>query len=224
MAAEAAADADDFEPPGTMEYTSLMAETRRGSAASNFDAAPGLILKNAGVHHHVKRRRRRTGCIIAALAAAAVLILAARADLLGGPRDARPAALSTNPHVVLFLIDDQGFNDVGPDSTDLWWATPRLGELADAGVRLSRYYTMHLCTPARAALLTGRHPARAGMQHSMLSANEPWGLPLSETLWPELAESRGYEAAMYGAFRRGCPATRAGLLISPPRRAPRVYT
>lgn len=107
------------------------------------------------------------------------------------------------PHVVFFLIDDQGFNDMGPNSTDLSWATPRLEELARGGVRLTRYYTMHLCTPARAALLTGKYPHHTGMQHSMISANEPWGLPLDEILAPEIARRRGYRSVMVGKWHLG---------------------
>lgn len=121
---------------------------------------------------------------------------------------ARPSASAITqnaaPHVVLFLIDDQGFNDMGAGSSDLSWATPRLEALADGGVRLTRYYSMHLCTPARAALLTGRYPANTGMQHSMLSGNEPWGLPLNETVWPEYAQSTGgYEPVMVGKWHLG---------------------
>ena len=119
------------------------------------------------------------------------------------PASAAAAKLKA-PHVVLFLIDDQGFNDIGAESTDLSWATPRLEALADGGVRLTRYYSMHLCTPARAALLTGRYPASTGMQHSMLSGNEPWGLPLNETIWPEYANERlAYEAVMVGKWHLG---------------------
>ncbi|KAH8052915.1 hypothetical protein JL720_14851 [Aureococcus anophagefferens] len=136
---------------------------------------------------------------------------AARRRARGGPSAAAraaPAAAAaatlTAPHVVLFLIDDQGFNDIGAESTDLSWATPRLEALADGGVRLTRYYSMHLCTPARAALLTGRYPASTGMQHSMLSGNEPWGLPLNETIWPEYANERlAYEAVMVGKWHLG---------------------
>ena len=58
-----------------------------------------------------------------------------------GARAAPAAAAAAKlkaPHVVLFLIDDQGFNDIGAESTDLSWATPRLEALADGGVRLTR--------------------------------------------------------------------------------------
>lgn len=53
------------------------------------------------------------------------------------------------PNVIFILIDDVGMNDMGPTSTDLSVATPFIDSLAENGVRLSRYYTNHLCTPAR---------------------------------------------------------------------------
>ncbi|KAJ8601311.1 hypothetical protein CTAYLR_007241 [Chrysophaeum taylorii] len=94
-------------------------------------------------------------------------------------------------------------NDIGPNSTDLSWATPRLEALARGGVRLTRYYTMHLCTPARAALLTGKYPMHIGMQHSMLSGNEPWGLPLNNTIAPQYAAALGYRSVAIGKWHLG---------------------
>ena len=53
------------------------------------------------------------------------------------------------PNVIFILMDDVGMNDLGPFSTDLSFATPFIDSLSDNGVRLSRYYTNHICTPAR---------------------------------------------------------------------------
>lgn len=53
------------------------------------------------------------------------------------------------PNVIFILVDDVGMNDMGPSSTDMSVATPFIDSLAVDGVRLSRYYTNHLCTPAR---------------------------------------------------------------------------
>lgn len=125
------------------------------------------------------------------------LLKPAESVLRSGPRKEK------RPHVVMFVIDDQGMNDMGPNSTDLAWATPRLEALANRGVRLTRYYTMHLCTPARAALLTGKYPMHTGMQHSMISDNEPWGLPPEETLLSEYAKDLGYATALVGKWHLG---------------------
>ena len=53
------------------------------------------------------------------------------------------------PNVIFILVDDMGMNDMGPSSTDLSMVTPFMDSLADEGVRISRYYSNHLCTPAR---------------------------------------------------------------------------
>lgn len=105
--------------------------------------------------------------------------------------------------VVFFLVDDQGYNDFGPESSDLWWATPTLSKLASEGIVLHRYYAMHLCTPSRAALLSGLHPVRLGCQHSMLTGNEPWGLDTGVALLPQMLRSAGYATALAGKWHLG---------------------
>ena len=59
------------------------------------------------------------------------------------------------PHLIFFLADDQGWNDIGYLSTDFKLLTPHIDELALSGIKLTNYYSYHLCTPSRAALLTG---------------------------------------------------------------------
>ena len=68
-------------------------------------------------------------------------------------------------------------------------------------MRLTRYYAMHLCSPSRAAMLTGLHPIRTGMQHSMITSNQPWGLDTRFELLPQklgAARKRGaFEEALF---------------------------
>jgi arylsulfatase A-like enzyme len=85
---------------------------------------------------------------------------------------------------VFFLADDQGWNDVGWQSSDLESCTPHLSSLAEAGIVLTKYYGMHVCTPSRAALLTGMYTIHTGMQHSIVTGNRPYALPLDLTLMP----------------------------------------
>ena len=47
-------------------------------------------------------------------------------------------------------------------------------------MQLTNYYTMTLCTPARASIMTGRYPVRYGMQYAVIMPGSPWGLPLDE--------------------------------------------
>ena len=86
--------------------------------------------------------------------------------------------MPTSPHIVLFLVDDAGINDVGYTSTDITSATPYIDSLAAEGVKLSRYYTEHSCTPARAALLSGASPNVVGAQHEVIDIADEWGLDI----------------------------------------------
>ncbi|QNG18442.1 arylsulfatase [Rhodococcus triatomae] len=69
-------------------------------------------------------------------------------------------APSGAPNIVVVLIDDMGFSDIGPFGSEI--DTPHLDRVAESGVRLTNYHTTPLCSPSRAALLTGLNPHRAG--------------------------------------------------------------
>ena len=73
---------------------------------------------------------------------------------------------------------DTGFNDVGYHNDAMH--TPTIDRLAQQGIRLESYYTQSMCSPARAAIMTGRYPVRYGMQSYVLVHPQPWGLPLGE--------------------------------------------
>lgn len=64
------------------------------------------------------------------------------------------------PNVVVVLLDDLGFSDLSPFGSEI--ATPAVQELADTGYRFTNYHSTPVCSPARAALLTGLNPHRAG--------------------------------------------------------------
>lgn len=96
------------------------------------------------------------------------------------------------PHVILLYADDQGYNDIGYQSTDLSELTPHLDSLAATGIKLTNYYGMDICTPSRAALLTGMLTIHTGMQHSMISGVKPWGLPLNLNIMPQYFKRLGF--------------------------------
>lgn len=75
---------------------------------------------------------------------------------LAGPVLAKPAGRSDNrPNVVVIVLDDVGFSDVGAFGSEI--RTPNIDALAAAGVRFNRFDTKAVCSPTRAALLTGRN-------------------------------------------------------------------
>ncbi|QBE49747.1 arylsulfatase [Leucobacter triazinivorans] len=72
----------------------------------------------------------------------------------------RPTAPAGSPNVIVMLVDDLGFSDLGPFGSEI--PTPNIDALADDGWVFTNYRTAPMCSPARAALLTGLNPHRAG--------------------------------------------------------------
>lgn len=86
---------------------------------------------------------------------------------------------------------------------DLSYVTPYLSALGKAGTVLTQYYAQEVCTPSRAALLTGRYPISLGMQSGVVQTNVPWGLPLAETTLAEVLSDNGYATHMLGKWHLG---------------------
>ena len=99
---------------------------------------------------------------------------------------------------------------MGPHSTDLSELTPEIARLAADGLWLSQYYGQDVCTPSRAALMTGLYPIHNGMNHLFISGNAPWGLPLKHTIMPQYLKQVGdkdfvacWPALTHGAAPQG---------------------
>jgi arylsulfatase len=88
-------------------------------------------------------------------------LLAIASVLLG--RGAGEAAAAEWPNIVVILVDDMGFSDIGCYGSEI--ATPNIDALAKSGVRFTQFYNTARCSPTRASLLTGLYPHQAGMGH-----------------------------------------------------------
>src|SRR6476620_3333117 len=80
------------------------------------------------------------------------------AALCGSLASASDAPSKDRPNVVLIVADDLGWSDLGCYGAD-FHETPRIDELARRGVRFTDAYAASVCSPSRAALLTGKHYA-----------------------------------------------------------------
>ena len=80
--------------------------------------------------------------------------------------DAGSEPLPNSPNVIIVLTDDQGYADVGVFGAQ-GFTTPNLDRLAAEGVQLTNFYVgAPICSPSRAALMTGSYPVRVGITTS----------------------------------------------------------
>src|SRR5262245_17365335 len=114
---------------------------------------------------------------------------------------AAPAQAASPPNVVYFLADDLGWADVGWHGSEI--KTPSLDKLAAAGARLEQFYVQPVCSPTRAALMTGRYPMRYGLQVGVVRPWARYGLPLEERTLAQALQAVGYETALGGKWHLG---------------------
>jgi arylsulfatase A-like enzyme len=124
----------------------------------------------------------------------------ARESSRAWPRERR--APEGSPNIVVILLDDLGYSDVGPFGSEI--PMPHLDRLAATGLSLTNYHTTPVCSPARAALLTGLNPHRAGFASV---ANADPGFPnlrleIDEDVatLPEILRGHGYATFAVGKW------------------------
>jgi len=132
------------------------------------------------------------------------LILGAWVALLGNLPEV--AAKPPAPNVVILFADDLGYGDLGCYGHPTI-RTPNLDRMAGEGMRFTEFYSAAcVCTPSRAALLTGRYPIRSGMCHDrfrVLRRESTGHLPESEITLAELLRQQGYATACIGKWHLG---------------------
>jgi arylsulfatase A-like enzyme len=128
----------------------------------------------------------RLTCVVVALF---VLTSAVRAD-------------DTKPNIVFILADDLGREDcsfMGGKEIK----TPNIDKLAAAGAILDAFYVQPVCSPTRAAFMTGRYPMRHGLQVGVVRPWAQYGLPLDERTLAQGLKEAGYATAITGKWHLG---------------------
>ena len=107
----------------------------------------------------------------------------------------------TQPNVIILLADDLGWADLGFRGSDI--QTPNIDRLAAEGLHLERLYVMPICTPTRAALMTGRDPMKLGAAYAGFQPWQNGGVSPEEHFMPESFKAAGYQTAMVGKWHLG---------------------
>lgn len=131
-----------------------------------------------------------------ALAPITVLALVLASALIPGG-----AAYAAQPNVVVLLADDLGWSDVGYHGGEI--ETPSIDRLASEGVRLEHFYSAPICSPTRAALMTGRDPLVLGIAYDQI---HPWynaGLAPKSLTLAEIFRRDGYQTGLVGKWHLG---------------------
>ena len=110
-------------------------------------------------------------------------------------------AADAKPNILFIVADDLGWKDVGFHGSDI--KTPTLDKLAAGGTKLEQFYALPMCTPTRAALMTGRYPFRYGLQTGVIPTGQTYGLPTDEWLLPQALKEAGYKTALVGKWHLG---------------------
>ena len=104
------------------------------------------------------------------------------------------------PNVLVIVSDNQGWKDIGYNGSEI--RTPTLDRLADDGVRFDQFYAYPLCSPTRAALMSGRSPSRYGIATAIAQRSKQ-ALPPETVTLADTLQLSGYETAITGKWHLG---------------------
>jgi len=130
-----------------------------------------------------------------------MLVLIATIAMVCTPGIADAQNQAKKPNILFFLIDDLGYTDVGFNGGNI--KTPNIDRLAKSGAKLSAFYVQPVCSPTRAAFMTGRYPMRHGLQVGVVRPWAQYGLPLEERTLASALKMSGYYTAIIGKWHLG---------------------
>ncbi len=105
------------------------------------------------------------------------------------------------PNIIFIMADDLGNADLGYRGGVV--RSPNIDRLAREGVRLEAFYGEPVCTPSRAALMTGRYPMRYGLQTLVIFPSHTYGLPVEERTLAQALQEAGYRTWATGKWHLG---------------------
>jgi len=110
---------------------------------------------------------------------------------------------SGKPNFIIINIDDMGYGDIEPFGSTLN-RTPNLTRMANEGAKLTSFYAAPVCSPSRAALMTGCYPKRAfPLPQNVLYTGDSFGLSQDEITIAELLKKQGYATGIVGKWHLG---------------------
>ncbi|MFA7004779.1 MAG: sulfatase-like hydrolase/transferase, partial [Verrucomicrobiia bacterium] len=115
---------------------------------------------------------------------------------------AASAADASRPNFIVINIDDMGYADIGPFGSKLN-RTPNLDRMAKEGRKLASFYAAPVCSPSRAALMTGCYPKRALPFPGVLFPAGAVGLTPEQCTVAELLKEAGYATGCIGKWHLG---------------------
>ena len=113
---------------------------------------------------------------------------------------AGPAAAEDQPNILVIVSDNQGWMDLGYNGSEIH--TPHLDRLAETGVRLDHFYVYPMCSPTRAAFISGRAPSRYGILGA-IGYRSRQALPTETVTIADTIRSCGYQTAITGKWHVG---------------------